>query len=206
MTMSLDRSLDELLRAVMDGEPGAEQILFRQIRVELVRFFSRRAEASDVEDLTQETMTFIVAKLHKQPFDLTRPTSFRSYVFAIAMFKLKGGRRAKRRRDREPPPLPAGWWDVPESRPDEAAMRLQQTALLRTALTAIKTVYRRALESRLRGEDPQLFADAEGIKIETVRSRVSRAWALIRAEIQARRRTARVTSPISVTPSKRPSS
>ena len=133
-------------------------------------------------------MAIIVAKLQIKRFDLARPSSFRCYVFVIASLHLKGDRKAKRRH-REPPPLPAGLWDAPESSPDEAMARLQRTALLRTALAAIKTVYRRALESRLRDEDPREFADAEGIELGTVRSRIARAWALVTAEIQARRRT-----------------
>jgi DNA-directed RNA polymerase specialized sigma24 family protein len=188
-------SLDELLRAVKNDEPGAEQRLFRRLRLELLPFFKKRVEASDVEDLTQETMTIVVAKLRAKPFEPTGPSSFRSFVFVIASFCLKSDRKAKRRDHRDPPPLPAGWWDEPESRPDEATMILQQTALLHTALTTIKTVYRRALESRLRDEDPRVFADAEGIELGTLRCRISRAWALVRAEIQARRRTARVMSP-----------
>ena len=181
-------SLDELLGAVQNGEPGAELRLFRQLRVELLSFFKKRVEASDVEDLTQETMTIIVAKLQRKPFDLARPSSFRSYVFVIASLHLKSARKAKRRHS-EPPSLHGSWWDLPKSSPDEAMMRLQHTALLRSALAAIKTVYRRALESRLRDEDPREFADAEGIELATVRTRISRGWALVSAEIQAQRRT-----------------
>jgi DNA-directed RNA polymerase specialized sigma24 family protein len=154
-----------------------------------------------VEDLTQATLVIILAKLRAQPFEPAGPTSFRSFAFTVASFHLRSDRKVKLRyhrleqRQADLPPLPAGWWDVSESSADEATLILQQSSLLHAALAAIKTIYRCALESRLRDEDPRSFADAEGIEVGTVRWRISRAVALVSAEIEARRRTPRVLSP-----------
>jgi RNA polymerase sigma factor (sigma-70 family) len=191
-------TLDELLLALRDGEPRAEQRLFRRLHLLLLPFFKTRVEASQAEDLTQETLAIIANELRTKPFEPAGPSSFRSFAFVVAKRRLQTNLRAKQRKKRQSPPSLPGWWDVPEpsSSPDDATMFLQQTALLRTAMAAIKTRYRRALESRLRDEDPRVFADAEGIEVETVRSRIHRALVLVSAQIEARRRTARGPSPV----------
>ncbi|PRQ07474.1 RNA polymerase sigma factor [Enhygromyxa salina] len=186
-------TLDELLDALNDGEPRAEERLFQRLRVELLPFFKKRVQASDAEDLTQETLAIVAKRLRTTPFE-RGPVSFRSFAFGVAWFRVRDNRRAKVRDQLPLPPFPE-WCDVPESSLDEAAMTLQQSALLHAALVAIKTCYRRALESRLRDEDPREFAEAEGIEVGTVRSRVHRALELVRAEIEARRRTPRTASP-----------
>jgi RNA polymerase sigma-70 factor, ECF subfamily len=186
-------TLDELLLALNDGEPRAEERLSGRLRLELLPYFKKRVPPSDAEDLTQETLVRVVERLRTKPFE-PGPVSFRSFAFGIAGFRVRDDRRAKVRHDLNLPPFP-DWCDVPESSPDETLIILQQSTLLHAALAAIKTRYRRALESWLRDEDPRDFAAAEGIEVGTVRSRIHRALELVRADIEARRRTPRGVSP-----------
>ncbi|PRP96054.1 RNA polymerase sigma factor [Enhygromyxa salina] len=186
-------ALDELLRALQRGEPGAEQHLFRQLRVELLPFFAKRVEASDVDDLTQQTLEIVALEL--QGFGSTGPASFRSFVFVIAHNRLMNHQKAKRRRPaRTRTPLDV-WWVRHEWSPEECTTMHERSTLFRAAMAAIKTRYRQALESRLRDEDPRVLAEAEGIDVGTVRTRVHRAIAMVSAEIEARRRTEREGTP-----------
>jgi RNA polymerase sigma factor (sigma-70 family) len=187
-------SLDALLHALNDGEPGAERRLFKQLALELLPFFKRRVQPLDAEDLTQETMLVIAQKLRERRFEPAGPTSFRSFAFRVAHYLLRDDYRAKQRHPQDLPSLP-DWCDVPELSADEGTMILEQRTLLHAALAAITTRYRRALESRLRDEDPRVFADAEGIDLGTVRTRIHRGLVRVNAEIEARRRTPVVISP-----------
>jgi DNA-directed RNA polymerase specialized sigma24 family protein len=191
-------SLDELVRALNEGESRAEERLFRRLRLELLPFFRKRVGTCDAEDLTQATLLVIASELKTKPFEPAGPGSFRSFAFIVARYHFLTDLRTKRRRDRALPSL-SGWWVVPESSvetsADEATMIRQQSALLDAAMAVIKTGFRRALESRLRDEDPRVFAEAEGIELGTVRWRICRALALVSAEIAARRRTPRVLTP-----------
>lgn len=186
-------TLDELVHALNKGEPRAEERLFGRLRLELLPFFRKRVQASDAEDLTQETLAVVIKRLRKTPFE-PGPVSFRSFAFGVAWFRVRDDRRAKARHHLPLSPVPE-WCDTPESSLDETTILLQQSTLFYAALGAIKTCYRRALESRLRDEDPRDFADTEGIDVGTVRSRIHRALELVRAEIEARRRTPRAVSP-----------
>lgn len=184
-------SLDDLFHAMQAGEPRAEQRLFRRIRVELLPFFKRRVNPSDVEDITQDSLAVIVRVLQAKPFVPKHRSSFRSFTFVVAHIHLWVHRTKTQRRHRALPSVDS-WWLALNSgadSPDELTLSQQQAELLQVAMAALKTNYRRALESRLRDQDPQEFADAEGIKLGTVRSRICRALVFLSAEIQARRKT-----------------
>lgn len=192
-------SVDQLLRALQAGESDAEQRLFRRLHLELLRFFKKRVQPSDVEDLTQETLEIVAKTLRTKPFEPVGPTSFRSFVFVVAHYRLWTYRKSSRRQHHALP-LMSNFWDMPEPAspskgPDENTTIQQQSALLHEAMAAITSRYRRALESRLRDEDPREFADAEGIELGTVRTRIFRAMALVSAKIEARRRTTRGSTP-----------
>lgn len=188
-------SLDELLRALQDGESRAEKRLFQRLWFELLPFFKKRVDPNEVEDLSQQTLEIIARELKAKSFEPRGPTSFRSFTFIIAHYRLLSHRRDMRRRRRSLE-TPGHWVAAPELNPDEIMLIEQQATLLRAAMAAIRTRFRRALESRLLDEDPQEFADTEGIELGTVRTRVYRATVLMHDEVQARRKTPREQSPV----------
>lgn len=176
-------SLDELLRAFREGKSRAEHRLFRRLNIELLRYFKRRVNLPDAEDLTQQTLEIIARELGD--FEPEEERSFRSFVFAIAHYRLLSHRKLGRRGS-EPP---GRWVAAPDPIPDDVTLIEEQATLVRRAMATIKTSFRRALESRLREEEPRVFAASEGIKTNTVRSRVHRAITLVAMEIQAQRKT-----------------
>lgn len=185
-------SLDDLFGAARAGELHAERALFRELRLELLPYFRRRVDASDVEDLVQQTLEILTRELHT--FDPKGPRAFRSYVFTVAYNRLLTHRqRMKRyRREREEP----GTWMVdPEPSADEFTLWREQFTLARAALAVIRSTFRRAVESRLNEQSPQEFAEAEQIQPPTVRSRLQRGLDAVRQQVRARRRSVREPTP-----------
>lgn len=187
-------SLDELFRALEDGEPRAEPRLYRRLRLEMLWFFKKRVDTFEVEDLTQQTLELIARVLKAKLFEPREPGAFRSFVYVLAHYQLRA-HYTTRQRHRRKRDAPGSWVTAPELSPAEATLTLERATLLGAAMAAIKTRYRRALESRLLDQDPREFAEAEGIELGTVRSRIHRALLLIEAEIQARRMTPREPTP-----------
>ncbi|PRP95505.1 RNA polymerase sigma factor [Enhygromyxa salina] len=186
-------SVDELLRALRDGEPRAEKRLFRRLNRELLAFFRRRVDEFEVENLTQQTLEITVKELKE--FEPRGPRSFRSFVYSIAMNRLLSHRRRVKRRRREGE-LPGEWLATPTPpSPDEVTLWRERRALVRDAMLEIKSTMRRTLESRLRGEAPQEFVEGRTIKPGTVRGRVRRATEMIRDRIETGPRVSRERTP-----------
>jgi RNA polymerase sigma factor (sigma-70 family) len=185
-------SLDDLLEAVRAGEPHAERALFRKLRLELLPYFRRRGDPSDVEDLVQQTLEIVVRELVN--FEPQGPRAFRSYVFTVAHNRLLTHRQrlARHRRERDEPDI---WAAEPEPSPSDFTLWHEQFTLVRAALAVIKSTFRRAVESRLQEQSAREFADAEQIRLGTVRSRLQRGLDAVREQLRARRQAVREPTP-----------
>jgi RNA polymerase sigma factor (sigma-70 family) len=178
-------SLDDLLFAARAGDAKAEQRLYRKLRRDLVKYFRRRAPSNVTEDLTQQTLMIVIRE--SKTFEPTRPGAFRSFVFETAFNQLRSYRRREslHRRERDAP----GTWAVEPPEVSEVMLELERRRLLQEALAIVRTTFRRVLESRLRGDDPRDYAEAEGLELGSVRSRVRRAILAVREVLAARRKT-----------------
>ena len=166
------RSDDELMLVYRAGEPHAFDVLFERYRDPIWRFFRRRVpDAQRSEELSQETFLAVLKNAHRyEP-----RSSFRSYLFGIAVNLLSASRREQRRE--APSPLEGI---------DAAAPGCDVTAVLwvRQALAALDDQDREVLMLR---EYEQLsyeeIAAVAGVAVGTVRSRLFRARLALRDKL-----------------------
>jgi RNA polymerase sigma-70 factor (ECF subfamily) len=128
---------------------------------------------SDSEDLAQEV--FLTAFVHLRSFDSTR-SAFSTWLFTIARNKCLNERK-RRRPTSATPPEPA-WTRTPDTEAAGAELARQ----LDEALAALPFEQRAAFVlAEIHGRTLQEVADIEGVPVGTVKSRLSRAKARLRA-------------------------
>jgi RNA polymerase sigma-70 factor (ECF subfamily) len=162
---------DDLLTAFRTGDGAAFEELFARYRDAMWGFFVRRIDRPAAEELVQETFA---ALLESAPRYEPRG-AFRSYLFSIAFNVLNARRRSARRETTiqtlaEAPAVSSG----------DPASHLW----IRRAMDALDAGDRDVLMLR---EYEQLtydeIANAIGVPINTVRSRLFRARAALRAQL-----------------------
>jgi RNA polymerase sigma-70 factor, ECF subfamily len=163
----------ELIRDARQGSEDAFEALFVRYRDPVWRFFRRRvADHSRAEELSQD---LFVALLQGAARYESR-ASFRSYLFGIAYNLLAAERRVRG----GTPVEPLG--DVPARTADHDA-----SMWVRRALAALEPEDREILMLREYEElSYQELADLLGLPLNTVRSRLFRARAALRAALTAK--------------------
>lgn len=174
--MQTDR---ELLDAWCAGDRDAGDALVRRHFDAVCRFF-RGKLGDDVEDLIQRTFQICTARR-----DALGPEgSFRGYLFGIARHLLLDHLRRRYRRDAADDITAQSLADLGTS-PSAAVARNEREALLREALHRIPLEQRIILElAHWEGLSGREIAEALEIGENTVRSRLSRARAALREQVE----------------------
>jgi RNA polymerase sigma factor (sigma-70 family) len=160
-------------------EPEAFTELFDRYAADVHRYAVRRLGPDAAEDVLAETFT--VAFARRGSFDLSRSDA-RPWLLGIATNLIRVHRRAELRRWRAMARTVAARGEEPEA--DRVAARLTAEAArgqLAAALARLSAVQRDVLFLQAWGElDYEQIAEALGVPIGTVRSRLHRARAVLR--------------------------
>jgi RNA polymerase sigma-70 factor (ECF subfamily) len=169
------------------------ETLFRATRLGIYRLaYARLRNASDAEDITQET--FLRAWANFAAYDRTRP--FNAWALAIASnLILDYGRRRKRRQSLflEMPQRsssPEDWIHepaAPDSDPITAVLTMQNCTELRRAIQSLSANQRLSIGLLLQEYTYEQIAAMMGCPVGTVRSRVHRARKQLRHVISSTR-------------------
>lgn len=165
------------------SEPEVFATIFDRYSDDIFRYVARRLGAEVAEDLMAET--FIVAFRRRGRYDPSRPAA-RPWLYGIATNLIGGHKRSEARRwaaFARVPPVPL---DEPVA--DRVADQVSAQAVapqLAEALARLPARYRDVLLIIAWGDlDYAEAAQALGIPIGTVRSRLSRARAAVRKELR----------------------
>src|SRR5690606_36628298 len=145
--------------------------LGRQLALELSPYFRRRFAEPDANDLVQITLMVIARKLPE--FEPRPGKPFIDWVRAIARIEAQEARRQRRRLAR----LASGLAEELRSPSTNLSARLDRAERLERiakALEQLDSPCRRVIENDLVEGDPGEFAEHEGIKPGTVRTRRNR--------------------------------
>ena len=162
---------EELMSAFRGGSSEAFDDLFERYRDPIWRFFRRRVpDPARAEELSQDTFVALVENAARY----VPRAPFRRYLFGIA-FNIW---LAARRRTRPAVATPAGW------EPAAVAADPTRAIWIRQALAALSDLDRDVLMLREYDQlDYAEIAELTGVAVGTVRSRLFRARAALRAEL-----------------------
>jgi RNA polymerase sigma factor (sigma-70 family) len=177
------REEDEaLLEAWRAGDKDAGDELLRRHFVGVYRFFSKNlpdsGRGADPEDLTQRTFEACVSGRDRVYGD------FRGYVFGVARRQLYLEFKRRRSQGDVISPSEAGIRDVHTS-PSAAVARLDEQKIFLVALGQLPPEFRGVIERFYWEERPIVeIAEELGIPPGTVKSRLFRAKALLREQLE----------------------
>lgn len=169
--------LDDLVLAVLHGEPRAWNELGRRLTVELGPYFRKRFGDADANDLVQITLMIVARKLPE--FEVRPGRPFLHWVRSIARIEAQEAYRQQRQQER----LAKGLGEHRRSPSTNLGSRLDRArrlALVAEALEQLDSRYRRVIDNDLDEGDPGEFAEDERIKPGTVRTRRNRAHQQLR--------------------------
>jgi RNA polymerase sigma-70 factor (ECF subfamily) len=163
-------------------EPDAFELLFHRYADDIHRYVARRLGTETADDLMAET--FVIAFQQRRRYDLTRPHA-RPWLYGIVTNLVGRHRRAEARRLRALSRVAAvGGGDAGEALADRVTARVgaeRTRAELAGALARLPARYRDVLLVIAWGDlDYAEAAEALGIPVGTVRSRLHRARARLR--------------------------
>ncbi|WP_046258260.1 RNA polymerase sigma factor [Streptomyces sp. WM6386] len=163
-------------------EPDAFEILFHRYADDIHRYVARRLGAEVADDLMAET--FVVAFQQRRRYDLSRPQA-RPWLYGIVTNLVGQHRRAEARRLRAFSRVAStGSGDGGDALADRVVARVgaeHSRAQLAAALAKLPARYRDVLLVIAWGDlDYAEAAEALGIPVGTVRSRLSRARTRLR--------------------------
>ncbi|MFI1722749.1 RNA polymerase sigma factor [Streptomyces sp. NPDC020489] len=165
-------------------EPDAFEILFRRYADDIHRYVARRLGAEVADDLMAET--FVVAFQQRRRYDLSRPRA-RPWLYGIATNLVGQHRRSEARRLRAFSRVASTGGDDGEALADRVVARVgaeHTRAQLAGALAKLPARYRDVLLVIAWGDlDYAEAAEALGIPVGTVRSRLNRARTRLRAAL-----------------------
>ena len=176
--------LDGLLARVQSGDTGAHRELMSELYVTLRRRFRSRGSPtpSELDDLVQATLLVLVRKLGSR-FDSFRPVhpgAFTVFVLKVADLVQRGqqtafARAAARRADQsrealDPGPSPSKW----------VADR-ELLAKVERLIVELGSADQRSVQARIEDESWRAQVEREGVQRASLRARLSRALARIRA-------------------------
>ncbi len=169
----------ELLDAWCAGDSGAGDALIRRHFATVCRFF-RSKLGEDIEDLVQRTFQICTARRG----DLAADGSFRGFLFGVARNLLLDHLRRRYRRGEHDDVHIYSLRDLGTT-PSEAVARNEREQLMQEALRRIPLEQRMLLElAHWEGLSGREIAQALEIGENTVRSRLSRARAALRDELE----------------------
>lgn len=172
---------EHLIAEARNGSRDAFETLFERYRHPVWAFFRRRtADRARAEELAQDTFVALLQGASRYEARAT----FRTYLFGIAYKMLQASRRQTNRRAVEPleidPPDPGG--------PDLDAALWVQHAIAQLDDTDREILMLREYEEL----SYQEIADLRRLALNTVRSRLFRAWMALKAALSQQRPPLRV--------------
>jgi RNA polymerase sigma-70 factor, ECF subfamily len=166
--------------AAKAGDRRALEYLARRYNEELLSYFRSRIGDEVARDLTQLTLLHTVAKIRR----FRGESSFRYYVFSVARrVMFEWSRRAGRRVDTEPLPSSSSEPAADDTPLSERLFHAEFYRQLGQALASLAEHYREVVQLHLSGLKNPEIAGELGIEYNTVRSRLSRGLAFIRARL-----------------------
>ncbi len=156
------------IRRIRDNkDQAAFADLFRHFAPRVKAFLIKSgSDATTAEECAQEVMATLWHKAHL--FDPSRAT-VATWVFTIARNK----RIDVIRKQRRPEPEDLGWGPEAEPEQDDILVLQQETAQLRTALTALPEAQRQLIEKAYFGDlSHREIASQTGLPLGTIKSRI----------------------------------
>lgn len=171
----MDLSDCECVERCCDGHPEDFTLLVDRYQKPLFAYLARRlGDLSEVEEAAQESFVRAFVALKK----LRRPALFHSWLIGIASRVLKEQFRSAERRERDRAASGMLLEADPESRPDYP---------LEEAVAALPETYRQVILLRYyEGLSCLEVATRLGLPLGTVTKTLSRAYSLLRQQLQAR--------------------
>ena len=169
---------DEIIAAMRAGSRRAANLLARRYHDELNAYYRKRLPLELADELTQITLLETIAKIDR----FRGESSFRHYVFAVAKrVTADHFRRVSRRIELDPEPSS----EPPDlqTSPSERFARAEYVAELRAAIAELDDHYQSVMNLHMRGASNHEIAAELDIRYNTVRSRLSRAYAAVRARL-----------------------
>lgn len=173
---------EELVVRHLEGEEHAFQLLAERYEDRLLNWLTRKVgDRTEAEDIVQQTFLRVYRHLHR--FDPER--TFSTWIFTIAGNLAKNVFRNRSRdplvlfqtltRDRETDDRPLQWEDL-DYLPDEMARQRELETVVDEVLEELPEHHREVFVLReRRGMSYREIADETGLKMGTVKSRLSRA-------------------------------
>jgi RNA polymerase sigma-70 factor (ECF subfamily) len=176
MTASAEETA--LVRAAQAGDTQAIMALVERLQPTIYRFGRRMCPSEqDAEDVLQETLLTLVQKIGEFRGD----ASLSSWLFTIVRSRCRVRRRASDRIGQ------AEGADLLDSapHPDEAVSTHQLRSILERALRGLEPKYREVLLLRdVEGLSAPEVGEALGLTVSAVKSRLHRARAMLREEVE----------------------
>ncbi len=163
----------EIIKRVKAGDVESYSLLVRKYHKHLLNFiYGIVRDERKVEDIGQEVFLSIYKSL--QSFDESRGTPFSAWLFMSARNRCIS--EVRKKRDKTSVPLE----DVPDLRDsrksaEEILFERERQNLLASSFALLPEPYRSSMVLHLRGDSLEEIAEAEGISVGTVKSRLSRA-------------------------------
>ncbi|NJK31487.1 MAG: sigma-70 family RNA polymerase sigma factor [Deltaproteobacteria bacterium] len=155
----------------MIGYPSAATL--RELETELLRYFRLRVPAHvDPRDLVAEVWVAMA--------DYRGRASHRTFAFRVARLRLADYYRY---RDEVDPLTSSKYWPASEPGPSSLVRRLRERSSLWRAVEKLPPAFREVARLHLQGVGNFEISERLGLHYNTVRSRLSRALAKIRAEL-----------------------
>lgn len=169
----------ELLQRWRAGDASAGEELVARHFVSVYRFFAAHIRG-DLDDLTQRTFEACIVGRDRIRDD----SAFRSYLFGIARKRL-ASRLGEQPTQQVRIPLSEAELEHLQSSPSKAFARADQQRLLLQAVAELPDDVRRVVEMfYLESEKMTAIADGLGVPLGTIKSRLFRGRALLRAAFE----------------------
>ena len=169
---------DEIIAAMRAGSRRAANSLARRYHDELNAYYRKRLPLEIADELTQVTLLETVAKIDR----FRGESSFRHYVFSVARRVMAEHHRRAGRQIRTDP-APSSEPAANQSTPSERLARAEYAAQLHAAIEELEEHYQSVMQLHIRGATNREIAAQLNLRYNTVRSRLSRAYAALHARL-----------------------
>lgn len=173
--------LERLVRAAQRDDPSALEALLGALRPALVRFFAKRLTTDRAEDLAQNALGRIARA--RMRID---PERADAYVTTVALNLLRTESRRRRMELERSSELPGDELEAKTELPDRRAEYEELVrAVHRVIEESMPLPLAEIMRGVMRGDSPSEIADRHGVNPITVRTRLMRARAILRAQLGA---------------------
>lgn len=172
---------DDCIAAMRAGDRKAGDLLARRYYRELNIYYRKRLPLEEADELTQLTLLETIARIER----FRAESSFHHYVFSVAR-RIMADRQRRLTRRIETEPAPSS--DPPDTRQTPAPDRIDRIERLERLVAAVETLddhYQSVLMLKLHGATNFEISETLDVQYNTVRSRLSRAIAVVRERLGA---------------------